>query len=122
MTMTIVSVLKKGDFVIIGIIAIAFVLSIVLLVSFSKQGSRVIIKQNNKVLFNESININQTFDTGTNTVVIKDGVVYINKASCKNQICVNTGKISKKGESIVCLPNRVELRIEGASEVDFVVR
>ena len=104
--------MKKGDFVIIGIIAIAFVLSIVLLVSFSKQGSRVIIKQNNKVLFNESININQTLDTGTNTVVIKDGVVYINKASCKNQICVNTGKISKKGESIVCLPNKVIVEIK----------
>mgnify|MGYP003504268919 CR=1 FL=1 len=30
----------------------------------------------------------------------------------KNQVCVNSGKISKKGESIVCLPNKVTVEIE----------
>lgn len=107
-----VSVLKKGDFVIIGAVAAAFILSILLLVSFSKQGSHVIVKQDKKIVYNKSINVNNIVDTGTNTVVIKDGVVYISEASCKNQICVNTGKISKKGESIVCLPNKVIVEIK----------
>lgn len=104
--------LKKGDIVIICSIALAFVLSVVLLVSFSKQGSRVVIKQDNKIIYNESINTNQTVDTGTNTVIIKDGIVYMSNATCKNQICVNSGKISKKGESIICLPNKVIVEIK----------
>lgn len=104
--------MKKGDFVIISTIVFAFVLSIVLLVSFSKQGSRVIIKQDNKIIYDKSININETVDTGTNTIVIKNGIIYMDDASCKNQICVNTGKISKKGESIVCLPNRIIVEIK----------
>lgn len=104
--------MKKGDIAIICSVVAVFILSIALLIAFSKQGSRVVIKQNNKVVFNESITINQIFDTGTNTVVIKDGEVYMESASCKNQICVNTGKISKKGESIVCLPNKVIVEIK----------
>ena len=86
--------------------------SIVLLVAFSKQGSRVIIKQDDEIIYNQSIDINQTVNTGTNTVVIKDGVVYMSEANCKNQVCVNSGKISKKGESIICLPNKVIVEIK----------
>ncbi len=104
--------MKKGDFIIIALVAATFVLSVVLLFSFSKQGSRVIIKQNNTILYDQSIDKNITFDTGTNTVVIKDGEVFVKKASCKNQVCVNSGKISKKGERIVCLPNKVIVEIK----------
>ena len=103
--------MKKGDIAVICSVAVAFVLSIVLLIPFSKQGSRVVVKQDNKIVYNESININKTVDTPTNTVIIKDGIVYISNATCKNQVCVNTGKISKKGESIVCLPNKVVVEI-----------
>ena len=104
--------MKKGDMVIIAVIAVAFVLSIALLFAFSNQGSQVVIKQNNQIIYEGSININETVDTGTNRVVIKDGTVYVESASCKNQVCVNTGKISKKGESIVCLPNKVIVEIK----------
>ena len=44
---------------------------------------------------------------------IKDGTVDMVEASCKNQICVHEGKISRSGQSIVCLPNRVSIVIEG---------
>ena len=104
--------MKKGDIAVICSVAVAFVLSIVLLIPFSKQGSRVVVKQDNKIVYNESININKTVDTGTNTVIIKDGIVYISDATCKNQVCVNTGKISKKGESIISLPNKVIVEIK----------
>ncbi len=104
--------MKKGDYIIIAAVAAVFVLSLTLLVSFSIKGDRVVIKQNNEVIYNQSIDVNETVDTGTNTVIIKDGVVYIENATCKNQVCVNTGKISKKGESIVCLPNKVIVEIK----------
>lgn len=104
--------MKKGDIVIICSVVLSFVLSIVLLVSFSKQGNRVVIKQDNKVVYNKSIDINITVDIGTNTIKIKDGIVYMSDSDCKNQICVNTGEISKKGESIICLPNKVVVEIK----------
>lgn len=104
--------MKKGDFIVIGTVVVAFALSLVLLVSFSKQGSRVVIKQNNEIIYDQSIKLDKTVDIGTNCVTIKNGEVFVSNASCKNQICVNTGKISKKGESIVCLPNKVIVEIK----------
>ena len=45
-------------------------------------------------------------------VEIEDGKVSVTEASCKNQVCVRHGAISGSGESIVCLPNRLVVRIE----------
>ena len=57
-----------------------------------------------------------------NVITIKDGKVAITESDCPGTDCVHSGWIHEAGRSIVCLPNRVELRIEGTSEVDFVVR
>lgn len=47
-----------------------------------------------------------------NTVEISGCEVRVTEASCKNQVCVKHGSISHTGESIVCLPNRLVVRIE----------
>ena len=103
--------MKKGDFIIIAIVVIAVILSAFAFVSFD-DASRVIIKQNNKIVYDQSIDQNAAFNTGTNLVVIEDGAVYVKEATCKNGDCVKLGKITKKGESIICLPNKVIVEIE----------
>ena len=50
-----------------------------------------------------------------NVVDIHDGTVSVTEASCKNQVCVKHGSISRSGETIVCLPNRLVVRIENGS-------
>ena len=51
-----------------------------------------------------------------------DGAIAICDIDCPDQVCVRTGFIESTGESIVCLPNRVIVRIEDAKEgeVDIV--
>ena len=39
--------------------------------------------------------------------VIQNGEVFMENSNCKNQICVKHKKISRSGESIICLPNKV---------------
>lgn len=56
---------------------------------------------------------------GENTVVIKDGEVFVKDASCPDKICEKTHSVSRGGESIVCLPNRMSVRI--VSEKESVV-
>ncbi len=104
--------MKKGDIAIIASAVVVFAASILLLVAFSNQGSRVVIKQDNQIIYDKSIIINNTVNTEHNTVIIKDGKVYMDHSDCKNQICVNTDKIEKKGESIICLPNKVTVEIK----------
>ena len=57
-----------------------------------------------------------------NTVAVKDGRAGFSDSDCPGQDCVHSGWISGAGRSVICLPNRVEIRITGASDVDFVVR
>jgi len=56
------------------------------------------------------------------TVSISGGRISISESSCPGGDCVRSGAISSPGRSIVCLPNRVEIRVIGASDVDFVLR
>ena len=60
----------------------------------------------------------------TNKIVVKDKEVAIVESDCPGRDCVHSGWIGGKGRSLVCLPNRVEIRIEGEqeAEVDFIVR
>ena len=58
----------------------------------------------------------------TNVISVEDGKAAIIESDCPGADCVHSGWIHEPGRSIVCLPNRVEIRMEGASEVDFVVR
>lgn len=58
-----------------------------------------------------------TLDTG-NVVVIENGEAYMKEASCPDGLCMKQGHISKAGESIICLPHKVVLRIISNSSVD----
>lgn len=46
-----------------------------------------------------------------NILQIKDRKVKIVEANCKNQVCVKSKAISKSGESIVCLPHKLIVKI-----------
>lgn len=53
---------------------------------------------------------------GSNRLVISDGAARMAEASCPDKLCVHQGMISKKGEELVCLPNRVIVKIEGEDD------
>ena len=59
---------------------------------------------------------------GSNTLVIENGEAWVSEANCPDKLCMGFGKISKNGEIIVCLPNRLIVMIEGgeASEIDAI--
>ncbi len=104
--------MKKGDIIIISIIlAIAFISGLFFLFGGSK-GQKVVISQNNKTLYEISLHEEKKINLKTNLIIIKNGKVYVEEANCANQICVNHKPISKKGETIACLPNKVLIEIK----------
>lgn len=52
----------------------------------------------------------------TLTLEASDGHLRVVESDCPNQDCVRTGAISRAGQSIVCLPGRVAVTIEGAAD------
>ena len=55
----------------------------------------------------------------TNTLVIRDGKARVVEASCPDRICVRQGAIQYAGESIVCLPHRLVVTVEGGPPPDI---
>ena len=49
-------------------------------------------------------------------VVLTAEDVWVEESDCPTQDCVHTGHISRSGQSIVCLPARVIVRLEGGQK------
>ena len=57
----------------------------------------------------------EIFVDGHNKVIIDDGVVWMEEADCPDKLCMNQGRISKAGQTIICLPNRIMVTIKGGT-------
>ena len=58
------------------------------------------------------------YNNGSNHLIIEDGQVWIDDASCPDKLCIHQGKISKNSDLIVCLPNLMiaQIRITDTGE------
>lgn len=117
----------KYDFLAIGIVVVmAILVSVIFWTSVgAEEGSMLSVYQEGALTKELSLDSDVEFvieGDYKNVITIKDGKAAITESDCPGTDCVHSGWIHEAGRSIVCLPNRVELRIEGTSEVDFVVR
>ncbi len=46
------------------------------------------------------------------TIKIDNGKVRVIESDCNDKICVNFGEIYECNQSIVCLPNRIAIKID----------
>ena len=116
---------KRGDiFLIVGCLLAALVCC-GLWLAMRKQGGTVIVEQDGRETARYALNEDRTVriqgEGGYNTLVIEGGEVWLSEADCPNLLCVKTGKIRYAGQSIVCLPHQLAVRIVGgASGLDAV--
>lgn len=89
-----------------------------------KQGSKLVVKVDGQVLYTKSFS-NETVEKkietvyGYNLLEIGPDYVQVISASCPNKLDVKQGKISRVGESIICLPNHLLVTIEGEVDEDY---
>lgn len=55
---------------------------------------------------------------GSNTLRISDKEVCVLDADCPDKLDVKQGAIRKSGETIVCLPNKLVIKISGERDLD----
>ena len=56
---------------------------------------------------------------GTNILTIKNGKAKMTDADCPDQLYVHQKAASKNHESIICLPNKVVVEVNGNKESEF---
>ena len=93
------------------------------------EGDTVTIAVDGKTIATYPLNVDRTEDihtdgNGLNRLVIRDGTAWVEDASCPDKICTHHKPISRQGESIVCLPNKVVITVKTAdntNQPDIVV-
>lgn len=61
----------------------------------------------------------------TNTLTIKDGKAKMTDADCPDHLCMHQKAISKENETIVCLPNKIVVKVidtQEKQEFDSIAR
>ena len=121
--------MKKWDLIIIIVLIILSLMPIRFLISSNNNVDlkRVIINVNGEEY--ESLELKENLNKiikieeglGVNEIYINKGQVYMNNSNCTDKVCMRQGKISKIGESIVCLPNRVFIEIKGDEEGECIL-
>ncbi len=110
-----------SDFAVIGLILVSGICAYFAFVSGSN-GAYAEILWENKVIERVDLSENKEFSVnGFENVIFKveDGAIAFMSSDCPDKICVNTGFIRHKGQSAVCLPNRLAVRIaEANNEAD----
>ena len=122
------SIIKKADIIMLLLLVAAGMLGYFGLKAAMKKGGSVKVSIDGKVVETISLDDDGEYrievEGGYNLLIIKDGEAYLKEADCPDKVCVHQKKIRYKGETIVCLPNRVVVSIEGGGEgeVDAVSR
>ena len=121
--------LKKYDIIAIICVAVIVIISYITVnLLRNDEADTVVIYVDGKIEKKLDLNKNQEYkvnvDNGYNIVRIKDKKVRIKESDCSNQTCVNMGTISKDGQTLICLPHKVEVTIvsDDKSEVDVIAR
>ncbi len=116
---------KRGDLYLIGGCLLAALIFCGLWLALRRGGGAVIVEQDGRETARYALTEDRTVriegEEGYNLLVIEGGEVWLREADCPNRLCVKTGKIRYAGQSIVCLPHKLAVRIAGgASGLDAV--
>lgn len=91
---------------------------------FSESGSKVLITVDGQLYGTYDLNENQNISIEldgriANVVVIENGTAYMEDADCPDKLCVHQGKISRDGQTIVCLPHKLVVEVTGGEKKTY---
>lgn len=122
--------MKRGDVVILILALLLCAAPLLMLLPAPSAPTRAVVRQNGAVLCTLPLKADAEKEilspdgSGFNLVRVQSGTVWIADADCPDRTCVRMGAISRAGETLVCLPHRLTITLEGAvgSALDAVTR
>ncbi len=115
--------LTVADKVLIGCLLILSLASYPLTRHMTKGGDTVRIEVNGAVYTTVPLHANQSIAVpgplGNTMVTVQDGKVFVSESPCHAKICIRTGQVSHNGQLIVCVPNKVVIRITGEEKPEY---
>ena len=118
---------KKKNLIAILILALIIVLSLFSLKMINRESKTLgivkVIKNNEVIKTIDLSKVKESYEfevmgdnEESNTIKVENTGVSIISASCKDKICIHTGKIKDSSLPIVCLPNKLIIKFESTKE------
>jgi len=112
----------KFDIILISVLIIGLVSWLVFwAISGSNVNKKAIVEYNNEEILEIDLNVDQEIrlhelKNGETLkyemlIVVKKGYIFVKENDCPNHDCIKEGKKNKIGDTIICLPNRILIRI-----------
>ena len=110
----------RNDIILIVALVLIVAVAAVFVFVLSKPGDTVVVTVDGEVYGEYSLSVDREIGIengdGFNVLVIKDGKAFIESASCPDGVCSSHRPVSRDGESIICLPNKVVVEIHANGE------
>lgn len=115
---------KRNDFFLIFIFLVIACSFLILQYLCARDGAKVVVMQDGEVLCEFMLTdvykgegaFRIESKAGYNLLEINAGHASVIEADCPDGLCVKQKAISKHGESIICLPHKLVITIEGEEE------
>lgn len=107
--------IKKADIILLAVILV-LALAVFFVGTGADGGDTVIVKRGGDVVYTGSLSSDTKIEVEgdyKNTVIVKDGAVWVEDSTCPGHDCVKMGKLTRKSGRIACVPNGVIVYISG---------
>ena len=110
------------DLILVGIVLLAALLLFFMVRNNQEKatgtGAEAVVTVDGLEIGRYPLKTNGTFplNGGSNILVVENGEAWVSEANCPDHVCMGMGHISRNGEFIACLPNRLLVVVEGAAE------
>jgi hypothetical protein len=112
--------LTVADKVLVAVLLALSIVGFAALGFVRAEGATVVVEQDGKVVGRYPLKGERTLvvdgPLGKTQVEIREGAARIVDSPCPQKRCVRMGGIHRVGRVVVCVPNRVLVRIEGKAE------
>lgn len=112
-------IFKIGDIFILVLVLVLVVLTIVFSLKDGANSAEIYI--DGKLCYTLSLNEDTSIQIldGKMTIVVEERQIYVSESDCLEQLCVHASRLGSQGGIIVCLPNRVVIKVT-TGEVDAI--
>lgn len=117
--------MNKNDLKLVGVLLIIISIFFIMINITKKEGKTAVVYYEDKEILKIDLNTNKEYTVkgylGDVVLEVKNNKIRVKEENSYNHICSKEGYISESGKSLICLPNKIIIKIDGKSEIDGVV-
>jgi hypothetical protein len=112
--------LTPGDILLIIVLGISVLGSLLIFRNLGSHGKFAAVYVGKELVYRLSLSEDKEVTVcgsqGESHIKVEDNRIFISQAPCPHKTCMKMGKINRTGETIICIPNRIILKIEGNTD------